>query len=167
MYVSYMNNAWMRKKESVHMKWSRVHLGRVSVILLCPSIGSEFAPRKLNSISVIFCIHQTLPESFGIQLYTYSECLKNKTKGLYHENQLREDSRCGKLVFLIHMSDLRLHIVPRGPKKIQRAWNSTYIFKHTLYLYFQKGLQVWWGTEWLSCILSHNVTPNSDWIVTA
>jgi hypothetical protein len=106
------------------------------------SIGSEFALQKLNSISVIFCIHQTLPESFGIQLYTYSECLKNKTKGLYHENQLREDSRCGKSVFLIHMSDSKLHIVLRGPKKIQRAWDSTYIFRHTLYLCFQEGLQV-------------------------
>jgi hypothetical protein len=73
----------------------------------------------------------------------------------------------GKLVFPIHMSDSRLQIVPRSPKKIYGAWSSTYICRHALRLYFRGDLQVCRGAEWLSCILSQNVTLNSGSIVTA
>jgi hypothetical protein len=90
---------------------------------------------------VIFFIHQTLSEFFGIQSDSCFECLKICTKRFHHENQWQEDSRCGKLVLLIHMSDSRLQIVPRRPEKIHGAWDSTYICKHTLCLYFREDLQ--------------------------
>jgi hypothetical protein len=98
--------------------------------------------QKLNSIFVIFCIHQTLSGFLGIQLDSHSECLENSTERSYHENKLQDNSRCGKLVLLIHMSDSRLQIAPRRPKKIHGAWDSTYICRHTLRLYFQEDLQV-------------------------
>jgi hypothetical protein len=47
----------------------------------------------LNSISVIFSIHQTLSGFSGIQLDSYYECHKNSTKGSHYENQWQEDGR--------------------------------------------------------------------------
>ena len=125
------------------------------------SNGSEFAHGSWIPFFYFFSIHQTLPGFSGIQLDSYSACLKNNTKRSHLENNLQDKSRCGKSAFLIHMSDSRLQIAPRRPKKIHRAWENTYICSHTLHLYFREDLQACWTTEWLLSILSHNVTPNS------
>ena len=110
------------------------------IILLCPSglhlhIEAEFH-------FSIFYIHQTLFGLSGIQLGSYSECLKNNTKISNHENQLRDNSRGGKAVFPIHMSDSRFQIAPQSPEKNHGAWDNTYICRDTLHLYFREDLQV-------------------------
>jgi hypothetical protein len=50
-------------------------------------------------ISVIFYIYLMPLEFLGIQLNSYSECLKNYTKGSYHQIQLQEDKWHGKSCF--------------------------------------------------------------------
>jgi hypothetical protein len=49
----------------------------------------------------------------------------------------------GKLVFLIHVSDSRLQISPKSPKKIHVKWDNTYIYRYALHLYFWEDLQAW------------------------
>src|SRR5882757_9003562 len=84
------------------------------------------------------CIH--LSGFFGIQLASYSACLKNNIKSSHLKNHLQDNSWCGKSVFLTHMSNSRLQIAPQRPKKIHEAWESTYIC-HILHLYFREDLQ--------------------------
>jgi hypothetical protein len=70
----------------------------------------------------------------------------NVLKFLLRGPTMRIDCRriagVGELVFPIHVSDSRLQIVPRSPNKIYGAWSSTYIYRHTLSLYFREDLQV-------------------------
>ena len=110
---------------------------------------------------VKICIPWTHSEFFRFCLYGYSECPVKSAKGSYHESWLPEDSRCGKLVSMIHISDSTPQIASWRPKKNHGAWYSTYIYRHALHFYFQEDLQVCWGMEWLLSILSQNVTQNS------
>ena len=107
------------------------------------SIGSELH-RKLNSIFLFFFyIHKTLFGLSGIQSGSYSECLK---KIILRDPTMRINCGTiaggGKSVFLVHMSDSTLQIAPRSPGKPHKAWDSGYIGRHTLRLYFQEDIQV-------------------------
>ena len=95
-------------------------------------------------ISVIFCIHLTPLGFLRIQLDSYSECLNNYTKISHHKIQLQKDSRCGKCVFLMHMSDSRLKIVPQRPQKNYGARDGTHIMqKYTLLFFLGRSASVW------------------------
>ena len=87
----------------------------------------------------------------------YSECLKNYTRRSHHEIQLPDDSRGGELGVPGTYADSRLQIAPWRPEKIHGTWDSTYIRRNPLFLYFQEDLQVCWGME---CSFEHFVTES-------
>ena len=108
----------------------------VSILCTCVTIWIS-----MYSIFVIFCTDKTPLELFGIRLGGHSKCLVKYIKRSHYENKLQNDSWCGKLVFLVHMSDSTLQIVPQRLEKIHETWDSTYIYRRTLCLYFREEVK--------------------------